>query len=460
MNALKKEGMTVISSVLPETSEGDKSVVVIILREGYVVARAWPKDKYCALDIHLWSSFEKLEGIEKALLASFESKSSSSYRIVAGGMFGVSTWKQDEKNRGPRFTQLCETPSESSIQDSIAESLDNVDIILEESLSLIQESDVKAIVLCGYESQPCKSQEVLEKNEKITEVIPLLACPNLKDGDEKLKLLIDCEKSALNILLKSVTENKKFHVIVLDRMAPIEMAQVMLRIIRSRRNKARLITSHILVLATMLDGTETWKRNWLDRFRHDVIVREPLYRSEVLFNSSTSSLEMGVTSSGDRVFTKHLVEVVSNIENKTGLLSDVKNIQGGLWEYMEEFKPKCFEPHDYDQSAPLKQWNSQRPVGFQSIFQLEGKRKISAAIVRYAFDNSVKPKIFNDVGDGLLFVSLMSGGIVIVVWDGKKHVDVNIFSYSLEQNYAKRILDKFKLVLPTFEVVLLDEQPR
>merc|ERR1719445_1024858 len=116
-----------------------------------------------------------------------------------------------------------------------------------------------------------------------------------------------CEKIILNKLFEFVTEEMKLRVIILDPGAPMEMAQILIRILTSRMNKIKLLAPNILVMGTMLDETETWKRNWLERFRHDIIHYDPVFRAEVLFNSSDSSMEMGIVSSGDGAFTKHLL---------------------------------------------------------------------------------------------------------------------------------------------------------
>merc|ERR1719469_33288 len=101
------EGYTVVSTIVPEDEE---DVTVVVLKEGYVVVRLWPDFSYCGFDVHLWSSFDKQGEVKKALLSAVGSgnKSSSSFRIVAGGMFGVSTWKNDTRKRGPRRTQDCD----------------------------------------------------------------------------------------------------------------------------------------------------------------------------------------------------------------------------------------------------------------------------------------------------------------------------------------------------------------
>jgi hypothetical protein len=91
---LTQQDFTVLDTVIYDHDD-EGSCVVNILSGGYMVPRRWPKEKYCAFDIHLWNRFEKQEDLKKALLSAVGSpgmeKASSSYRVIAGGMFGVET---------------------------------------------------------------------------------------------------------------------------------------------------------------------------------------------------------------------------------------------------------------------------------------------------------------------------------------------------------------------------------
>mmetsp|Transcript_11839 Transcript_11839/g.32855 ORF Transcript_11839/g.32855 Transcript_11839/m.32855 type:complete len:830 (-) Transcript_11839:6-2495(-) len=84
---LELAGLTV-TTTMPFDEEAGYSGV-ILLKEGYVVTRSLPEKSYCAVDVHLWSGFSKLEDAKEALLTAIKSgpESSSSFRIVAGGMF-------------------------------------------------------------------------------------------------------------------------------------------------------------------------------------------------------------------------------------------------------------------------------------------------------------------------------------------------------------------------------------
>ena len=86
VQVLKNEGMNPIDTKAPDNE--DAVSTVIAMREGHVTIRVWPEQKYCALDIHLWSSFNKMEQLRDSLVKALGSDHSSlsSYRIVTGGM--------------------------------------------------------------------------------------------------------------------------------------------------------------------------------------------------------------------------------------------------------------------------------------------------------------------------------------------------------------------------------------
>ncbi|KAL3936125.1 MAG: hypothetical protein SGBAC_008493, partial [Bacillariaceae sp.] len=102
IDAIEGLGLTVVSD---KSSSLESPLFVIMMKEGYVVVRLWSEENYCALDIHLWSSFNSHEGLKKAIVVEalggdLTNKFTSSYRIVAGGMFGLSDWKEESKKHG------------------------------------------------------------------------------------------------------------------------------------------------------------------------------------------------------------------------------------------------------------------------------------------------------------------------------------------------------------------------
>jgi S-adenosylmethionine/arginine decarboxylase-like enzyme len=236
--ALEQEGFKV-DSILERTTasklSGRASVEIILaLREGFVAIRSWAEHKYCAFDIHLWSSFEKHEAAKKAVVASVGGKmeTTSSYRIVAGGMFGVSTWRADAKVRGPQLDKLCdrcEAPKRDAPIDP-----STVEVALEAALRLARDEDpIIAAVVCRA-SEACATIDLLKKNDKVGQVV-VLTCPELKPIDELFQdgpeRIIACEKEILKTFEESLTDEKLLGAVVLDSGASRLMGEIILKIL-------------------------------------------------------------------------------------------------------------------------------------------------------------------------------------------------------------------------------------
>jgi hypothetical protein len=544
-NALKKQGLSVIDTIVYEDPEDKSSIVAIILAEGYVVARRMPDEKYCAFDIHLWSSFEKQEGVKNALLSAVGSargEASSSYRIVAGGMFGVETWKEDQMNRGPHRTSQCDNHGETSKSSAAASS--TFDTVLKESMALVGDvNDLVVLVVCGKQTESCESLDTLAQISTVGKVVPIYTCGSVEGVNEYmedgLSPMKECQAIVLAQLEGSVADGEKFRVLVLDRKVSFAMGQIVHRIFLSRGNTAELFDVHVAVLASIEDESEAWRRQFVERFRHDIIVFDPVFRAEVLFNSSKSSMEMSMLYSGDEDFFEQLLDTLERIETSTGLVSDVRSVQGGLFAIHRRQASQYFLPGAYEQSRPREQYMSQMPLGRQLIAQFEmlqnkddvilvGDRvkvwyedegvwyegtiadaifrrfevlfddgdsdsqikrselvklpsaettismteTLTSASVKFAVTETllsmeedheaVRTKVheFKGLGEGSVLVALWSGGSVVVLWDGRTHVDVNIFTYPEADGMDYQFLSNFNNHLPLLFQVLSDEQPR
>ena len=61
-----------------------------------------------------------------------------------------------------------------------------------------------------------------------------------------------------------------------------------------------------------------------------------------------------------------------NNDTNASMHAKVQVINGGEWLFQEDFSPsRSYLPDDYDQTEPIKQWESQPPLGHQFILQLE-----------------------------------------------------------------------------------------
>jgi hypothetical protein len=140
---------------------------------------------------------------------------------------------------------------------------------------------------------------------------------------------------------------------------------------------------------------------------------------------------------------------------------------------------QVFTNSDYDNTDALQQWNDQLPLGLQTVFQFETTDKrippLSIGKLEAALKDAFKSaKIFDlvldsstAVADGcLVFAHWESheGGNAALLWDGRIHVDLNLFTYQAERGeiFADRIESATLEALSDFgfDRVLRDEQPR
>merc|ERR1740139_654735 len=178
---LTDEGFNIMSTFVPEIDDED-NVVIVVMEEGYVVSHYWPDYKYCGLDIFLWSSFAKHDTLKKALLVAAGSKSSSSFRIVAGGMFGTKAWADDLRERGIRRTLPCNRP-DNTVKESDTNG-DILQVILEEETKFIKKG-ATILVVCGLKSsEPCNTFEKLKNIKNLGTIVDVWSCPDMKEFSE------------------------------------------------------------------------------------------------------------------------------------------------------------------------------------------------------------------------------------------------------------------------------------
>jgi S-adenosylmethionine/arginine decarboxylase-like enzyme len=432
--ALQKVGLTVVSTA-DIASEDNGDAITIFLKEGHVTARIWPDLHYCAFDIHLWSSFEKHDAVKQALVGAVGSNVASSYRIVAGGMFGVSTWKDDLRNRGPGdLTELCDSPIEA-VRDNMVDQT-YVDSALEKIVRLVPHGSNNTIaVLCGKQEQPCASVDLLEKMG--SKVIPLWTCPSLYDGVEYAKggtdLMFACETEMFKLFTGMGT---KVDTIMVDSSAPFAMAQIVYRIFSSQRHAGRFLSTKLVVLAVLVDR-EAWRSTLVDQFRKTIFpdsqVDSPVFTAELLFNTTESSFGLALFSRGNEDFVEGVVGLVQDVESSTGLAPEIRKLRAGNPLFQgSDWDPRIYGHDDYDQSSGLEQWMSQKPLGFQSVLQFEMQNKEAQPLsvqrikdaISQTFSVSVEVHenaVFHnkEVGDGCIVAILWDKGTVVAFGMGR-----------------------------------------
>lgn len=493
--ALEKEGFNVISSDIVET---DSNVIAYItLKEGYVIARAMAELKYVGFDIHLWSTIHKHEAAKDALVVAIGGNASalSTYRVIAGGMFGMDTWKEDDKLRGPQFEEMChaikETAPAVNVNDGDTSQTD-LDIVMEEGLKVLDhDQDLKLAMLVGNDDS---SKDAAEKHratlaayKSVKEVVSM-NCPSMVDfnefSEEAGDALAACEKYLYEIFDEN-TNDDKFNVIVIDSTADMVTSSILLKLFAARRKQflGEVLEEDVIIISTIVDNEdEAWKRNLLLLFKDEVFSDAPTMFTEVIFENSETNSEFSLllTNGGGTQFIGNLNATL--VEFKKGdsnsLTGRVEVINGGEWLYQKDFIPsRTYLPDDYDQSGPLAQWETQHPTGHQFIIQLEPdhkspkKIKMTDNLLMKATVGAINKanlpgldasfvKNFTDVGEGCLLVALWEGGSLAILWDGRSHVDVNLFTYVEDIKIGDGFVKNFLRAIPSFTTMLRDEQPR
>ena len=179
-------------------------------------------------------------------------------------------------------------------------------------------------------------------------------------------------------------------------------------------------------------------------------------------------MELGVFSTrGDGAFFFHLSNVISTIKEKTGLAVEIRKIQNGMLNYVADFEASYFSSlHDYAPRSSVEQWFSQEPLGLQTNFQFEldelqlselsgDMSPLSVGLVEEVLkktfqvimpDNSksTDTKVYDDIGEGCLISAFGLEGSAILLWDGRGHINVDLFTYresmALHKDFEKEFL--------------------
>jgi len=324
-----------------------------------------------------------------------------------------------------------------------------------------------------------------------------LNCPSMKKfnefSSEAGNVLSSCETRLLNAFKSASSDGKRIDAIIIDTSADRYTATVLLQVFSARRqsllNTNPVLEDDSIVLSTFFDNDEdAWRRNLLLLFKDDVFIDSPSAFTDILFQNdiNDSKFNLLVTNSGGDHFINNINRTVTVINDDTNasMNAKVQVINGGEWLFQEDFSPsRSYLPDDYDQTEPIKQWESQLPLGHQFILQMEPRsdatpttsnrdslmlssRKVQsateAALTRSNFagvEESLLNKTYDNIGDGCVVVCIWSGGSLIVLWDGKVDVTVNLFTYAEDIEIGNIFESNFSEILG-LSTKLRDEQPR
>jgi len=473
---LTYQGFTIVATIAPETYIED-NVVIVVMEEGYLVSHFWPDHNYCGLDIYLWSSFAKHDTLKKALLLAFGSKSSSSFRIVAGGMFGTKAWKDDLIELGMRRTLPCDR-HDNTVKESDTNS-DTLQVILEEEAKFL-DIGATVLVVCGIKnSLPCSTFEKLQNIDDLGAILDVWSCPDVEEFSEDSDTqMYACEREVLELLRMKLVDGKTIDAIVFDSTSSYSMGQIFVRIFTNLKTRLDLLAENSKILAISHNAEEKWRSILVNRFRTEIYVKDPVFKADVLVEGTDSNIYVhSVVTDEKDVAVKNLRHILAAIEKRSGVPTNVEEFLGGAPPYEAHFTPsKVYTSDDYDQTSQLNQWSSQRPLGYQSIIQLEvqgNKHHLSVNQVKVALEQTIslvnsidqpsataQVKEISNIGDGYLIIAIWSESRVIITWDGRKHVGINLTTNDENFNFTSEFVKTFIKQIPSLQKRLHDEHPR
>jgi len=268
-------------------------------------------------------------------------------------------------------------------------------------------------------------------------------------------------------------------VIVLDGSTPYVMGQIFHSILTVPSYRDALLdnANHFVITFSNKPNSDTWQRNLLDRYRKE-LYWDPAKRVEIQINVDGALIELGIVSKNYLTGFKNFNNLENMLtkrlsQNDIPASAEVISITGALFPFMQDFNPREYVQSDYPLEPGDKQWAEQRSFGrkvvaqydlnvnkaYESMLDINSIVRLVELTVTghgvYQFD------VYTDVGDGVVVVSDFKLGSLIVIWDGREHIDLNLFLFDDTDTKAKEFFGEFsKLAGKKLKIGLRDDFPR
>ena len=463
----EKEGFSVLSKPVFDNGLG-----VVVMKEGFITARIIPAEKYVGFDVNLWGKSSKIKSLRKALSNAVGSNEVSAYKVVVGGMYGSSSWKDDQKIQGPKMKQLRNCEDDVVKEGSMDEKTTSA-IAIEEIVPLTLSKGVNAAVVCGVEGEECTAYNVLKKHDSVKNILPIYDCSNSNN--------FECETKVLKLFADQVFKKgkgKKLDLLVMDGAASFGMHQIMNSILGEVETRQSFFEEHNVVVTWMADPiNESFRREFLDRYRKQVHF-EPASRIEIVLQAGSKTFELGAVSTNNKKANYEYEALQNRIKNRlssTAVNVELRNIHGALFKFDPHWDPKTFRQEDYDSKLGREQFKNQKALGRQNIYQFVKSADIDdkltldmSTVSSYLTDSltsvQMEPSLmkqYDDIGDGGMILASSPKGYVTLVWDGREHISVSLFTYNEDIGVPEKFAGSFlNSSGQKLKVGLRDDQPR
>lgn len=482
LEAVKGIGDLRISTSETFSAKGQLTVV-ILMHEGYIVARAWPGLQYCSFDLTLWSRFGLLDSMREALLRAVAAEElASSYRVVVGGMYGMDTWREDMGEIGPKKGN-CPNRSDTAInprqqsewRTEEVKGLSQSQIALQESLSLSNEK-FTAVVFCGVKSEG-KCESLVALSAKVRTIV-LWTCPSEPSYEnielDELNFDTDITLCGIRIsdVLKGVADKLgKLRLLVIDDDVPlassIDVANAMTEV--PLHSEDSLVSEDALFILPKLTHMSSY---FLEICRLNLF--DDLLRLAVVSLGGAVGAEpgvmMGYLTIGNLLFLSQLADVTDKISQLTGTRTALVEMRSNPVRPQSSYAPREYTMFDYDERPGMEQYAGQMPLGKQSLLQMKfDGMAMTKELLEMQSQDFLKGMDVTDaklsshkVGDGIVTFCIFDDGHMIVVWNGRQNIDLNIFTRD-ENVPHKALFKEYFVIAPglvSTTLTLWEEQPR
>lgn len=398
-------GLSLVDS-LGEIDRNEKHFV-LLLREGYIIARPYPPFKYIGFDVMLWDDLDKLESVKQALIVGFGGSlddSTSSFRIVSSGMSGVSEGVCQKEmlssiadDHESRLCRGSEPTRESYYDNSIQAA-----VIHEFIASMVSGSSRLLIVLCGEKGTACLSLEAAEKDHNNV-VVPVFSCSSTLDDTS-------CRTGIRRSILDMVTTSKKVDGIIVDPATNIHTCQLLHTLFLDVDFYGTVLEQKHMALAS-IPKNQTWRSTFVDRFRTELgAFFSPSHRADFRLINDDQEVAWSAFVSGCDDFFSRIADALASLTAKTTWLHSLDIVESGEKRFIVDFTaPKTLRDRHYNKTKARKHWSGQVAVGYQTVVQMEqvnprkpfqrGERVLVNTIFDGPWDKMYEPAIVMEVLD-------------------------------------------------------------
>lgn len=454
---MEEEGMHPLKpgTVVDKTPLGEvSSALFLAMEEGYVDAHFYPAKNHVGLEIALWSKIYKLDDLRNTILSALNApiESTSSYRVIHGGMLGAKNWKEDVEAVGPVNKNLRECdPEVKAAEPQIGEGPMDSEVFataVTSSLNLLPKKMDKVIaVLCGTEgTDECKIVQTLKQHSKVDKVVALWDCP----ADGKKKATKDADDVVSNVYVcdpKDVKRSAKieegYSAVVVDPQASEAFISNMTKEFCKRGDAGQ----HVLLRDQVAFMTSLSNDSEVVFFATCVkgLIKGMVRSSRIIIDKTA---QYGIIGTSNPSFVRRVVDISESIQKRTGIRTVIDKMVGGPVQQQRNYDPEHYPANAYDERDALKQYTNQMPLASQSLYQLEVSdegdvKTLSAKVINEAveavitsnqkFAGAKRVTFDKEIGDGSVSAAILAAGHFIVTWDGSGRLTLN--TMTLDEQY-------------------------